>query len=306
MARTGPKPGQKVMPIDHDLDMGRITDALRAVLGSDRVHAGRNSELGHPRVFIPSGVPDLDLVLDRDGRGWPGGRIVEIYGGEATAKTGIGYALLAQAQRMGGGAILYPSEGNWDEWLAEQYGVDLDKLVLGDDETVEGVSDSWNKALDVAGETGLLVGMVDSVAGLSTRAELEEEELSRGRQAQIRALMLSAALRKIGARMPRSSSILFCVNQVRDSTDTMPGGEKKPKPPGGRALKFYASIRLRLENIARVTRERQGKKYVAGFKLRVTAEKNRMAKPFEQAEVMLDYEKGLLPMKPEKGKKGRA
>lgn len=295
-----------IREVDTSLDMERVVSALRSVLGSDRVHAGLNSELGHPRAFVPSGVPDLDLVLDRAGRGWPAGRIVEIYGGEATCKTGLGYALIAQAQRIGGGAILYPSEGNWDEWLAEQYGVNLDKLVLGDDETVEGISDSWNKALDVAGTDGLLVGMIDSVAALSTKAELGEENLTRGRQAQIRAMMMSAALRKIGARMPRSSAILFCVNQVRDNTDTTGYGDQKPKPPGGRALKFYASVRLRLENIARVTYERAGKRYVAGFKLRIIAEKNRLAMPFSQAEIMLSYEKGLLPLKrPKKGKKGK-
>lgn len=287
--------GRIVREVETGLNFDAVTAALRAVLGDDRVHSGSSSDLGEPRMFVPSGVPDLDLVLDREGRGWPSGRIVEVYGGEATCKTGLGYALIAQAQKLGGAAVLYPSEGNWDEWLAEQYGVDLVKLALGDDETVEGIFDSWNDALHVAGKDGLLVGMIDSVAGMSTRAELAEEGITQTRSAQLRAQMMSKALRKIGATMPRTSAILFCVNQVRDAVDVQYG--EKAKPPGGRALKFYASVRLRLESIGRVTRQRGGQKYVAGFKLRITAEKNRLARPFQQATIMLHFEKGLLPLK---------
>lgn len=296
------KKGRIVREVEPGLNLDALTAALRSVLGDDRVHAGSNSELGEPRAFVPSGVPELDLVLDRDGRGWPAGRIVEVFGGEATCKTGLGYSLIAQAQRLGGAAVLYPSEGNWDEWLATQYGVDLDRLVLGDDETVEGIFDSWRDAMKVAGTSGLLVGMIDSVAGMTTRAELEEEELKRGRAAQIRAMMISTALRRIGAEMPRTSAILFCVNQVRDAVDIQYG--EKAKPPGGRALKFYASVRLRLESIGRVSRQRAGQKYVAGFKLRIIAEKNRLARPFQSATIMLDFEKGLLPLKQKKGADG--
>lgn len=276
-----------------------ICKALVSALGSDAVHRGSDSDLGEPRAFIPSGVPDLDLVLDRQGRGWPAGRLVEIFGGEATCKTGIGYALITQAQKIGGSAVLYPCEGNYDEWLAEQYGIDLDNLAIGDDETVEGIFTSWQRVMRAAGKDGVVVGVIDSIAGMTTRAELEEEELKRGRSAQIRALMISAALRKLGAEIPRTSCLLFCVNQVRENPDISYG--EKTKPPGGKALKFYASVRLKLELLGKVMRTRGGKKYVAGFKIRITAVKNRLAKPYQTADIMLDYEKGLLPLKKGKG-----
>jgi recombination protein RecA len=270
-----------------------IADAVKGVLGSEAVHLASESDLGEPRMFVPSGVPELDYVLDRDGRGWPVGRIVEIYGGEATAKTGIGYALIAQVQKMGGDATLHPSEGNVDSWLLDRYGVDGSRLIIGDDETVQGTFKSFYAAMKAAGRTGLLVSMVDSIAGLVTKEELEDEEFDRDRAAQIRAMLISKAMRKLGATVPRTNSILFCVNQVRDATDSMMA--TKPKPPGGRALKFYASIRLRLEQLGKVKRTCKGKQYIAGFKLRVTAEKNRLANPYQQAEIVIDFERGLFP-----------
>lgn len=281
-----------------------VANAVKNVLGTDRVHNAAGTDRGEPRIFIPSGVPELDLVLDREGRGWPGGRIVEVYGAEATCKTGIGYALIAQCQRLGGTGILYPAEGNWDEWLAQRYGIDLASLVLADDPTVEGVFTSWFQAMVACGPDGLLTGMIDSIAGMTTKAELEELEegdiMKRDRSAQVRALLLSAALRKLGAAIPRHNAILFCVNQVRENPDVM-YGEKK-KPPGGMALKFHASIRLRLEMLGKYKRTRKGEKYVAGVKLRVTAEKNRLARPWASADILLDFDEGLLPMPKKKGK----
>jgi len=256
---------------------------------------GHNSELGTPRAFIPSGVPELNEVLDREGRGWPVGRIIELYGGEATAKSGIAYALLAETQKAGGVAALYPSEGNYDEWLAIQYGIDLDSLILADNETVEGIFGSFRQGLRQIGKNGLFVAVIDSIAGMSTEAELADEELRRDRSAQIRALMISSALRKIGAMIPRTNAILFCVNQLRDAVDVQFG--QKSKPPGGRALKFYASIRLRLESLGKVTRTRAGKKYVTGFQVRITAEKNRLARPYQTADIYVDYEQGLRSLK---------
>lgn len=216
-----------------------------------------------------------------------------------TCKTGLGYSLIAQAQKAGGSGVLYPCEGNYDAWLAEKYGIDLSKLVLGDDETVEGIFSSWTKVMKAAGRSTVIIGMIDSIAGMTTKAELEEEELKRGRSAQIRAMMISSALRKMGAEIPRTKTLLFCVNQVRENPDVL-YGEKK-KPPGGMALKFYASVRLKLELLGKVTRTSAGKPYVAGFKIKITAVKNRLAKPYQSALIMLDFENGLLPLKKSKG-----
>ena len=283
-----------------------LVEALKGALGSESVHFGADSAVREPRSWVPSGVPDMDAFLDREGRGWPSGRLVEIFGGEATCKTGIGYALIAQVQKAGGAAILYPAEGNWDAWLAEQYGVDLDQLILGDDNTVEGVFESFNRAMRRARD-GLLVGMIDSIAALGTRDEIkaaeEGEPFGRDRSAQVRALLLSQAMRRMGNALPHTNAILFCVNQDRDNPDVIYGD--KAKPPGGRALKFYASIRLKLDVVQKVKRQVQGKVRVAGFKLRITSVKNRLARPFQDVTIFLDFEKGLMAVKsPKPEKKG--
>lgn len=282
-----------------------IVGALESVLGSDSVDLGSASDQGDPRLFVPSGVPELDLVLDREGRGWPVGRIIEIYGGPGVCKTGIGYALIAQCQKMDGTAILYPSEGNYDKWLASQYGVDNHRVVVPRQEldcvTVERVFASWRKAMRTVGRDGLLVGVIDSIAALSTVAEIEDETVTRDRAHQVRAQLISKALRKIGAKIPQTNSILFCINQVRSSGDE--AGRAKAKPPGGMALGFFATIRLRLEMVEKVWRQRQGKRQVAGFKLKITAEKNRMAIPYQNATLLLDFEKGLIPIPEKRTKK---
>lgn len=282
---------RKVMPTSRIAEMA---EAMAGVLGSDKVHFAEDSDLGEPRMFIPSGVPALDGVLDREERGWPVGRIVEIYGGEATAKTGLGYALIAAVQKAGGDGTLHPSEGNVDHWLMDCYDVDQSRLIIGDDETVEGTFKSFSTAMRVAGRKGLLVGVIDSIAGLVTREELEDEEFDRDRAAQIRALLISKAMRKLGARVPRTNTILFCINQVRDSTASTPS---KPKSPGGRALKFYASIRLRMELIKKIRRQIKGRNRVSAFHVRITAEKNRLADPYAECEIVIDFKYGLFSAK---------
>jgi recombination protein RecA len=147
--------------------------------------------------------------------------------------------------------------------------------------------------------------MIDSIAGMNTQAELDDleetGEIKRDRSAQIRALMLSSAIRKVAAKIPRNNTILFCVNQIRTQTDVQYG--EKNKPPGGFALRFHASIRLKLEIIKKYKRTRKGKVYTAGVHLKVTAVKNRLARPYQEALICLDFEKGLLPMPKKKKKK---
>ena len=293
---------REVLP---DTTIDEIAQAVSSVLGKKIIHKASDSMYGEPRLWVPSGVPDLDLVLDRKHRGWPVGRIVELYGGPATTKTGLGYALIAQAQKLGGVGILYPCEGEFDRWLAARYGIDVDQLIVPEDPadlTVESVFKSFLAAMKRTGKRGLLVGMIDSIAAMCTNAELKDEDnFDRDRAAQVRALQISKAMRKLAAKMPQNNAILFCVNQTREVTDaTLP---TKPKPPGGQAIKFHASVRLRLETLQKVKRTRKGKDYVAGFKLRITAEKNRLATPFQEANIVLDYERGLQPMPKKKKKK---
>lgn len=296
--------------------LDQVADALRGALGREEVYLGSESELGEPRMWVPSGVPELDHVLDREGRGWPVGRVVEIYGGEATIKTGIGYALIAQAQKLGGAGLLYPTESNVDNWLMSRYGVDLAQLVIGEAtgdiekylttdgkgkkkikgcaQTVEGVFESLTAAIRAVKRAGLLIAMIDSIANLTTREELVDPTFDRDRSGQLRAQQMSKALRKIAMPVAANNVILFCINQVRDNTDSALAS--KPKPPGGRALKFQSSIRLRIElpMNAKIKRQRKGRTYIAGFRLRITAEKNRLADPFAWCDIVCDFEHGLF------------
>jgi recombination protein RecA len=144
--------------------------------------------------------------------------------------------------------------------------------------------------------------MVDSIAALSTKAELEEEKLNRGRQSQIRGMMMDYALKKVAGLIPSRKAILFCVNQLRDRTDVQYGETKKP--PGGNAMKFYASVRIRIKLLGKWKRTKGGKSYIAGFKLLLISEKNRLNDPYKQMEIWLDFKRGLYPAGGQRKKKG--
>lgn len=273
--------------------MSALVGQIEGILGKHTVHQGHDNVLGTPKMFIPSGVPDLDEVLDREGRGMPTGRIVEAYGAPASCKTGFAYALIAQTHLAGGKAVIFPSEGNVDTWLLEQYGVDFDRLIIADSNVVEDVFKVINLMVKVQPDDEPLIVVIDSVAGLCTKEELNNDDFDKDRSAQVRALLISKALRKLGALVPRKNVILYLINQVRDGGTTPSGVKSKSKPPGGQAIGFYCSIRLRLELGNKKWKQSKGKKYVAGVALKVTAEKNRLARPFQTCDLFLDFSEGL-------------
>lgn len=299
-------------------DVAHIAGAVAAVLGTrGAVHRGSNSDMGEPRCFWPSGVPELDGVLDRKKRGWPAGRVIEVYGGPGTVKTGLGYALIAAVQARGGVGVLYPAEGNVDLWLLRRYKINPQQLIVVEPEVVA----APNGAGEVAGMTveqfteGVaaslradpnlpMVHVLDSVAGLLTREELLALALGvpmkRDRTAQVRALLLSATMRRFGAWIPKTSSTLFLINQTRDDPDVTYG--PKSKPPGGKAIKFHASIRLELTIIGKWFAQTEGKKRIVGFNIVATSEKNRLAAPFQEGKFRLHFDRGLLPMVSTKAK----
>jgi len=296
---------RKIRRVKPAFDVDQVVASLESTLGEDTIHTGASSDQGEPTIWIPSGVPGLDPVLDRELRGWPGGRIVEVFGGPGSCKTGLGYAVVAEAQKLGGVGVLYPTEGNYDEWLAQEcYGVDTRRLVIPDEhDTVEAVFGSWTKLMRDVGKRGLVVGVIDSIANLSTREELEDPEISRTRAQQIRALLISQAMRKIGARIPKTKTLLFCINQTREGETTPTGQKGKPKPPGGSSIKFMASVRLRLEVLQKRWKQSGGQKMVGGFDLRITAEKNRMARPYQMSTLRLDFDNGWIDPAAKKAKK---
>lgn len=277
-----------------------VAAALRKVLGSDAVHVGSTSDRGEPRLWIPSSCDEINELIS-EGKGWPVGRIIECYGGEATVKTGFGYDVIAAVQMMGGIGVLIPTEGNIDEWLARRYGVDTDAWLTPDVATLEDVDRTILSTLKKVGKEQLIAFVWDSVAGTTTQAELDDPDLKRDRAGQIRAALMSKMFRRIGGTLPEYNAILFCINQVRDNPDAMFG--EKDKPTGGRALPFYSCVRMKLTMTGKHSRQVKGKRKVTGFRVKAYTKKNRVSPPFQEVEILCDFEKGLVPVPKKKGRK---